>query len=341
MRDKKNTVGRMGMGDGTRRISPALSRRDLGVGAASLAALAACPAAAATSAPVLGLQLYTLGDLSGDKLAAGLNGVATLGYATTELAGYFGHTAAELRTAHDAAGLRCTSAHIRFSKGSAVEPGLDGDLGRVAEDMHGLGVRSVIVPGFPAPAGVTSSPVPGESPADAYVRASRAVTADHWKARAAILGRLTERLGAEGLAVGYHNHFGEFFDLGGGTRGIDILLAETPAKTIFELDVGWAVAAGADPVAVLEAHPKRFRMLHVKDMVASTGPGSVLGHRTVAVGGGATDWRKVLAAASRIGATQWFVELEPPFEKPRLELLKTSIDYLAGQGLVSRKTAKA
>ena len=152
-----------------------------------------------------------------------------------------------------------------------------------------------------------------------------------------MLNTLTERFKREGLGIGYHNHFGEFFDLGGGRRGIDILLRETSPETIFELDVGWAVAAGADPIALLEAYPKRFKALHVKDMVASDAPGAVIGHRTVAVGSGTTDWRKVLAVATRVGATQWFVELEPPFEKPRLELLKASIDYLAGQGLVGRQ----
>ena len=333
------------MGDSTREPSSAFcglaapTRRGLGLGALSAAALATTPALAA-GRPQLGVQLYTLGNLAGDALASQLNGVASLGYATTELAGYFGHSAKELRAAHDAAGLRCTSAHVGIKKGDAIEPGLDGDLGRVAQDMHILGARSIIVPGFPAPAGLNLKQEPGESFADYYVRASKAVTAEHWKQRAGRLNTLTEHFRKEGLAVGYHNHFGEFFDLGGGQSGIEILLRETSPQTIFELDVGWAVAAGADPIAVLNAHPRRFKMLHVKDMVASTAPGSVIGHRTVAVGGGTTDWSKVLATATRIGATQWFVELEPPFDTPRLEFLKTSIDYLVGKGLVSRQTPR-
>ena len=316
------------------------SRRAVGLGAVTAVLAASAPAIAAGARP-LGVQLYSLGDLAGDKLGAALTGVAAIGYATTELAGYFGHSAKELRAAHDAAGLRCISAHVGIKKGDANEPGLAGDLGRVAEDMHTLGVRMVIVPGFPAPAGLNLKQATGESFGDYYVRASRAVTADHWKERSALLATLTETLGREGLAVGYHNHFGEFFDLGDGRSGIEILLAQASPKTIFELDVGWAVAAGADPIAVLKAHPTRFKALHVKDMVTSTAPGSVIGHRTVAVGGGTTDWKAVLGAATRVGATTWFVELEPPFEKPRLELLKTSIDYLAGQGLVARQTPKA
>ena len=322
-----------------RRVA-APSRRALGQGILAGVLVAALPAAAA-AAGSLGVQLYTLGDLSGDKLGPALGGVAAIGYATTELAGYFGHSATALRAAHDAVGLRCTSAHVGIRKGDANEPALDGDLGRVAADMHILGVRSVIVPSFPPPPGLNLKQAPGEAFGDYYVRASRAVTADHWKARAGLLNTLTERFRGEGLAVGYHNHFGEFFDLGGGERGIEILLRQTSAQTIFELDVGWAVAAGADPIALLKAHPTRFKALHVKDMIASTAPGSVLGHRTVAVGSGTTDWRKVLGTATRVGATQWFVELEPPFEVPRLELLKTSIDFLASQSLVARQTAKA
>ncbi len=307
-------------------------------GAAARAGAATRPGAAGR--PPLGVQLYSLSDLAGDKLVSALNGVAEAGYATTELAGYHGRTAEALRAAHDAAGLRCVGAHVGIRKGDAAEPGLDGDLGRVARDMHVLGVRSVIVPSFPAPADLNLKRGPEETAADYYVRASRAVTAEHWKQRAAVLNTLTERLKGEGLALGYHNHFAEFSDLGGGRTGMDILLSETSSATVFELDVGWATAAGADATALLGAHPGRFKALHVKDMVASTTPGAVIGHRSVAVGSGTTDWRKLLGAAARVGATQWFVELEPPFERPRMELLKASIDFLAGQGLVARQTPR-
>jgi sugar phosphate isomerase/epimerase len=311
-----------------------LSRRRLGMAAlASVFALPALAAAPRRRLRPIGAQLYALGDLSGDKLAPALKGLADIGYRTTELAGYFGHTPQALRRAHEAVGLKCVSAHVKVQKGTDAEPGLEGDLGRVAQDMHALGATYVVVPGFATPPELDLKPEPGEG-LDFYVRAARAVTADHWKRRAAFLNTLTERFKGEGLTVGYHNHFGEFFDLSGDT-GMAILLRETSPQTAFELDVGWAVVGGVDPAAYLQAHAGRFRMLHVKDMIASTAPGSIFGHRTVAIGEGTTDWRKVLAAADKAGAHQWFVELEPPFEKPRLEMLKTSFDHLAALGVLA------
>ena len=146
------------MGDGAGRLSGAgsadfgPSRRGVGLGALSAAAMLASTQAKAAGRAPLGVQLYSLGDLTGDRLAAALHGVAEVGYATTELAGYAGHTAQALRAAHDAAGLRCISAHVGIRVGDAAEPGLSGDAGQVAQDMHLLGVRSVIVPSFPAPA---------------------------------------------------------------------------------------------------------------------------------------------------------------------------------------------
>src|SRR6185437_3445966 len=79
-------------------------------------AFAAAPALAA-GAPFfkrrnlpLGVQLYTLGDIS-KTLDESLGQVAAIGYRTVELAGYYGRSPAELRQALDRAGLRCTSSH--------------------------------------------------------------------------------------------------------------------------------------------------------------------------------------------------------------------------------------
>ena len=62
----------------------------------------------------------------------------------TELAGYLGRTPAELRAAFDKAGLICPSAHIA-PKGPG---GFSGDLSKLADEMHVIGVKSVMMPIF-------------------------------------------------------------------------------------------------------------------------------------------------------------------------------------------------
>ncbi len=70
--------------------------------------------------------------------------MSTIGYKTVELAGYMGKTPKELRAAFDKAGVKATSAHIGLAKGTAAEPKLFDDLGRVADDMHVIGATHII-----------------------------------------------------------------------------------------------------------------------------------------------------------------------------------------------------
>jgi sugar phosphate isomerase/epimerase len=310
------------------------SRRDAlkTLGGTVVAALGACGLGAGPSvarAPRrIGVQLYSLGDLARGDLAGALRSLAAIGYASTELAGYLGRAPSDIRKAHDAAGLACASAHVQWDLGTPDEPGLGGDLGLLASQMHVLGVKDVVVPGFPPPAELGLTPEPSEG-YGFYRRVSRALTTDHWKRRAALLNDRGERLRGEGLRVGFHNHSLEFAPLAG-RNGMEILLAETdPQRVFFELDIGWVVAAGLNPIDLLRSHPGRFELLHVKDVRPSP-PGAPLAMQSTEVGSGVVDWRAVLPAVDAAGVRGLFVEQEPPFDKPRLTALAESFTYLRG-----------
>lgn len=72
-----------------------------------------------------------------------------------------------------------------------------------------------------------------------------------------------------GLDAHYHNHDGEFVDVDG-RPAIDRLLAAADGVG-FELDLGWAGAAGADPLAVLRRHADRIDRVHLKGYDAAAG----------------------------------------------------------------------
>ena len=111
--------------------------------------------------------------------------------------------------------------------------------------------------------------------------------------------------------------------------GLDILLKNTdPALVQFEMDVGWVVAAGADPFALMKANPGRFKQMHVKDVKATTRPNFAFEQDPTEVGSGIIDWKKLLPAAYAHGVHGFFVEQEAPYEKPRLEAIRISCDYL-------------
>jgi sugar phosphate isomerase/epimerase len=317
---------------------PSLSRRDTLFGLAA-AGLASPSLAWAAKGPFfqsmylpIGLQLYTLGGALRDDLDGQLGEVGRIGYRTVELAGYLGRTPQQLRAAFDKAGLKCTSSHVQ-AKGSGPEPTL-ADLDRLIADARVIGIEHIVLPMFPIPDRIDMKTRPGEDRAATVTRMEAQMTADDWKATADLLNAKGKALKAAGLTMGYHNHNVEFSPLGGttgaGTNGLEILLKNTdPALVAFEMDVGWVVAGGHDPFALLKAHAGRFKQMHVKDVKATTKPNFVFQQDPTEVGSGIIPWPKLLGAAYAEGVRGFFVEQEPPFEKGRLEAARISHDYLA------------
>jgi sugar phosphate isomerase/epimerase len=271
----------------------------------------------------VGIQLYTLGELTRNDLDGTLKQVSAIGYKTVETAGYIGRTPAQLRAAFDKAGLACTSAHVGLRAGSAEEPGLLGDLAKLAADMHVLGATDVVAPSFSAPADLAARGITGMSAAAA------AMTDSHWKAMGDQLNGIGAALKKEGLGFGYHNHNAEFVSAGGRT-GLDRLIDATDPKLVsFELDIGWAASAGFDPARVFASHPRRFRLAHIKDLKASTQANTTGRMDPTEVGAGRLDWAVIMPAAYRAGVRKFFVEQEPPFAFPRLESAAKGYAFLS------------
>ena len=110
---------------------------------------------------------------------------------------------------------------------------------------------------------------------------------------------------------------------------MELLLKHTdPALVSFEMDVGWVVAAGHDPFALMKAHKGRFIQMHVKDVKATTKPNFAFQQDPTEVGSGIIPWKTLLPAAYAEGVRGFFVEQEPPFERPRIEAAKLCFDYL-------------
>jgi sugar phosphate isomerase/epimerase len=305
-----------------------LSRRGfLAAGAATFGAAVAGAATAAEAAffqrrnvPV-GIQLYSLGPDLAKELDAQLATVAKIGFKSVELAGYLGRTPAELRAAFDKAGLVCPSAHIS-PKGPT---GFSGDLAKLADEWHVIGVKSVMMPIFYIPDRMGGADLR---------QAGTQMTADDWKWNADFLNEKAAVLKKAGIVAGYHNHNFEFAPLkdakGKETNGMEILLKDTdPSLVTFELDAGWVTAAGKDPFVLLKNHRGRFTQMHVKDIKSTTKANFELKQDPTEVGSGMIDWKKLLPAAYDAGIRGFYYEQEPPFAHARLESAKISYDYLA------------
>jgi sugar phosphate isomerase/epimerase len=315
-----------------------MNRRSLLRAGLSLAAVIAAPSLSGCVAPSagrkgffamhklpIGLQLYTLGDAVTKDLEGTLARVSAIGYRTVELAGVKGGETSRIRAAADKAGLAITSVHVGAGPASAQGPlTVQADPAQLAAEMQVLGCRDVVVP-FPLLPSV--APAAGEDMLTTLRRAFRSGI-DHWKRTAALLNEGGAVLRGVGLSLSYHNHDLEFLSVSG-TRGWDILMADTDPKLVsFEVDIGWVVAGGLDPVAFVEGLAGRVRQLHVKDLNTPSEPRDVLKMDSTEVGNGVVDWRKVLAASYRAGARQFYVEQEPPFKLDRFEAVAKSYAYL-------------
>jgi sugar phosphate isomerase/epimerase len=70
------------------------------------------------------------------------------------------------------------------------------------------------------------------------------------------------------------------------------------------MDIYWVVRAGQDPIKLMQAHPKRFPLWHVKDMDKAKP------NLNTEVGAGSIDFKKIFAHASVAGLKHPFVEQE-------------------------------
>ena len=240
----------------------------------------------------VGLQLYSVRNLLPKNFQGTLDQLGAAGYKEVEAAGYFNKTAAEFGNALQKAGLKCISTHHALTE-------LKTQFNQLIEYGQALGLQYIIC----SWAGVHRDPSrTGE------------LNLDDWRYVADQFNAIGQKVKAAGMTFGYHNHWVEF----GTENGIvfyDELLKRTDPKLVcFEMDCGWVVAGGHNPVEYLSKYPERFPLFHIKDLVKQ--PDGKW--RNVVMGKGTIDYRPILRAAT--GLKHYFIEQEEFQEDPMTEL---------------------
>jgi sugar phosphate isomerase/epimerase len=153
---------------------------------------------------------------------------------------------------------------------------------------------------------------------------------DDWKKNADTFNKVGALCKAAGLSFAYHNHNVEFRKVGD-VVPYDLLIQQTdPSLVQMEMDIGWVVAGGADPVAYLNKYPGRYHSLHIKDLTNQGIPNNNMKMISAIIGKGIIDWKTVLAAAHKTKVERAFLEIEEPYDPSPLEMVKQSFDYLHG-----------
>ena len=227
----------------------------------------------------------------------------TLGFSGS---GFFGRTARQVRESLDRHGLTSPSMHVEFDT-------LRDRTDQIGEAAHEIGWRY---------AGIASIPE------------DRRRTLDDYRRMADELNTIGQRAKSLGFKVLYHNH----------GYGLTPMEGEVPVRVLFdrldpsvvalEMDIFWTVAGGADPVELLDAYPRLYRLMHVKDM-------SRIGRFTrggdmqdvmglfplmTTAGAGVLELPRILGHAKRNGVEHFYVEQDLAADPPAQ--LGASIRYL-------------
>jgi sugar phosphate isomerase/epimerase len=279
-----------------------------GVAALAAQALPGVVHATPLGGPV-GIQLYTVKDSLAADTAATLRRVKRIGFGEVETAGFAGLAVEAFRRLLDANGLKCPSAHLEFQP-SNLEPAFG--------EAHTLGAQYAVSSSLRAL-------LPG-----AYSGGMTLEEAHHTAELANHIGGHARRAG---LQYVYHNHNFEFADQGGAI-GYDVLLAETDSGLVqFEIDCGWMVVGGRNPLDYFRRYPHRFPMIHVKDFLPTPRSNRVAGaapqYSGAELGHGMIDYRPIFAAAEKAGLKHYFFEQEGPFTRmSELEAARRAYEYL-------------
>jgi sugar phosphate isomerase/epimerase len=253
------------------------------------------------SKPQVGLQLYSVRDRSEKDFLATIKEIGEIGYRNVELAGYYGHSAKEVRQALADAGLNAPSAHIGLTVNDAA---IWDNLKKQIEFSLELGLKRFIVPYYPL----------GDEP-----------TLDDVYKMADTIEQAAKHVTDAGLQFGYHNHAFEFKPVEG-KLVIDHLFERISSDLMFaEFDLGWVKVAGQDPAAYVRKYAGRLPVVHAKDFKKDG--------TDTEIGKGSVDWDSALSACEEVGVEYVIIEQER-YDVSSLESAKLNYAWFKERGWI-------
>lgn len=234
-----------------------------------------------------GIVSFTLRDSFGKDVPGTLDKIKALGITDLELSNLFGKTASEMRTLLDQREIKCSSYGVDYKL-------INEQPDSVLQRAKTLGAQYVRVAWIPHQGKATPELI------------QQAAT-DFNK-----FGKLAKE---KGVMFCYHNHGYEFQPYESGTL-FDLLAKQTnPDYVGFEMDIAWTYLPGQNPVALLTKYPKRFRLMHLKDVrkgVAGNDEGKLSAENSVVLGTGQLDMPAILKAVQKTSIDHLYIEDESP-----------------------------
>lgn len=241
----------------------------------------------------IGIQLYTVrNEMLADPVAT-LKKLAKIGFKELESArsdkgNYYGLTPKEIKKITEDLGMKLRSGHIH------VDADWQKSIDQAAETGQEYLISAVL-------------PTPGQ-------------TVENYQRSADAFSKYGEDCKKSNLSFGYHNHNTEF-DVVDGKVLYDILVERSDPKLVkLEMDLGWVVAAGHDPLQYFEKYPGRFELWHLKDV-------DMTRKASTEFGKGSLDIKKLLQHGKQSGMKHFFLEQEE-YAHDAFESVQIDYDYL-------------
>ncbi|MGI8743206.1 MAG: sugar phosphate isomerase/epimerase family protein [Bryobacteraceae bacterium] len=244
----------------------------------------------------IGCQTYPVRSMIAQDFPGTIKQLADAGFQTIELCSPWGYAdsgfgvlakykPAELRKILGDLGVSCESSHFGIKE-------LRENLADRIVWAKELGLTQILVPSLDGPRNPTMEDV---------------------KRAAGEYNKMGEQSAKAGIQQGLHN---EGFELStvDAKRTYDVLLDLLDPKLVkFQFQVS-TISRGYDAAEYFTKYPGRFISMHVQDWSAQT-------RKTMAVGQGTLDWKKIFTGAKIGGIKNYFVEMN-------LELMRASVPYL-------------
>jgi sugar phosphate isomerase/epimerase len=250
-------------------------------------------AASRKSVKDIGLQLYTVRNEMMQDNVGTLKKIAGIGYKEIESAAsdkgyYYGFKPAEMKKICTDLGMTLRSGHVHY----------DDNWQQTIDQAVESGQQYLIVSVMP----------------------EKGQTVDNYKHTAEIFNKAGEAAKKSNITFGYHNHDSEF-EKDKGKVLYDVLLENTnPDFVKMEMDLGWVIITGNNPLDYFEKFPGRFPLWHLKDM-------DMKEKHSVEFGKGGLDVKKMLENAKKAGMKYFFVEQEE-YTGTAFDCLAYNMNYL-------------
>ena len=270
------------------------------------------------------VQLYSVREALEKDFFGVLQQIKDMGFEGVEFAGFYGHSAAEVKAFLNKIGLKAVSSHTpldAFLKDSAS----------IIEYHKGLGCQFIAIP---------------------WLDEKRRPGNELWDEVVVQIRKIGQDCKAAGIQLLYHNHDFEFTKING-RYALDLLYEAVPADLLAtEIDTCWVKVAGLDPAAYLRQYSGRSPVVHLKDFTMGTDAqgkdlyalidNSGKDNKTATVDRSAFDFRPlgmgvqdipaILKAAGDVGSLWVVVEQDRSTERPPMEAVKISRNYLKTLG---------